>query len=337
MMPIDIPALPAIPEGLRLAAAQGSLVPFVGAGLSKLAGCPDWKEFAARSLGFFIDRGRVDYSYLEQLSALGPRVKLSLARGLEAEHGEKIDYSALLAPRGAAEIARGRRAYDALSRLAKVFITTNYDDWLDTVKSDPGDSATTTPNSSAPVAISRNVYYRRQDLTIDKLDNPNTVLHIHGSVKDPRSMVVTTSDYLDHYANHAQVGGALNENGYLVFLESLFRLKNVLFIGYGLEELEILEYVVQKARDAKARLARVEGKLEEPRHYMLQGFYSHQRDLAASLSKYYSDEIGVRLLPFSKDKKDWEQLVDVIEHLAEEVPTGSTLALRKRAELRELI
>ncbi len=62
MMAIDIPALPSIPEGLRLAAAQGSLVPFVGAGLSKLAGCPDWKEFAARSLGFFIDRGRVDYT-----------------------------------------------------------------------------------------------------------------------------------------------------------------------------------------------------------------------------------------------------------------------------------
>ena len=38
--------IPRIPDGLRQAAQRGRLVIFVGAGISKLAGCPDWSEFA---------------------------------------------------------------------------------------------------------------------------------------------------------------------------------------------------------------------------------------------------------------------------------------------------
>lgn len=336
-MPNAIEPLPSIPEGLRDAAAQGTLVPFVGAGLSKLGGCPNWSEFAAGSLRFFVGKGKIDYSYLSQLDSLPPRVKLSLARGLEAEHNETIDYVSLLTPTAAADIAKGKRAYDGLSKLANVFVTTNYDEWLDTRPSPqataPDGQGTMT---SAPI-LRRNLYYKLEDLTYDKLLVPNTVLHIHGSMKDRSSMIVTTKDYVERYANHARVGDTYRENGYLVFLENLFRLRNVLFVGYGLEELEILEYVIQKARDAKAPTRSVAGRREAPRHFMVQGFYSHQRDLAASLERYYAEEIGVQLLPFSRDKKDWAQLVEVIEYLASEVPAGSTLGLRKRAELRSLL
>ena len=41
-----IPPTPEVPPGLREAAQLTKLVPFVGAGASKLAGCPDWNEFA---------------------------------------------------------------------------------------------------------------------------------------------------------------------------------------------------------------------------------------------------------------------------------------------------
>lgn len=335
-MPDEIAPLPRIPEGLRTAATHGSLIPFIGAGFSKLGGCPDWKEFANRVLHHFVERGKIDYLYLEQISNLSPRVKLSLAKGMAAEHGMAIDYAALLRPSGDAAFARGRRAYDALSKLAKVFVTTNYDEWLDTVGPQSSAVGEQDTSASAPPTIRRNVYYNVDDLKYDRLDTPNTVLHIHGSMNDPDSMILTTSDYLNRYANH-QVGGAPRENRYLAFLESLFRNKNVLFIGYGLEELEILEYVVQKARDARNVAGPVQGRREEPRHFMLQGFYSHQGKLAASLERYFADEIGVQLLPFSRDKKDWEQLIDVIEHLGQQIPVGSSLSLQNRSELRNLL
>ena len=38
----EIPLYPPIPDRLRLAAKQGTLIPFIGAGVSQLGGCPGW-------------------------------------------------------------------------------------------------------------------------------------------------------------------------------------------------------------------------------------------------------------------------------------------------------
>ena len=51
--------IPAIPEGLREAAQLGILIPFVGAGVSRLAGCPSWKDFADDALKCLIDVGKI--------------------------------------------------------------------------------------------------------------------------------------------------------------------------------------------------------------------------------------------------------------------------------------
>jgi hypothetical protein len=42
---LAIPAIPEVPPALREAAQLTKLIPFVGAGASKLAGCPDWNEW----------------------------------------------------------------------------------------------------------------------------------------------------------------------------------------------------------------------------------------------------------------------------------------------------
>ena len=39
--------LPDMPPGLREAAQREALVPFVGAGASRIAGCPGWGDFAS--------------------------------------------------------------------------------------------------------------------------------------------------------------------------------------------------------------------------------------------------------------------------------------------------
>jgi hypothetical protein len=41
-----IPPIPEVPPALREATQLTKLIPFVGAGASKLAGCPGWNEFA---------------------------------------------------------------------------------------------------------------------------------------------------------------------------------------------------------------------------------------------------------------------------------------------------
>ena len=55
------------------------MIPFVGAGVSRLAGCPDWKGFADGALLDIIQQGKLSHSQLDQINHLSPRVKLSFA------------------------------------------------------------------------------------------------------------------------------------------------------------------------------------------------------------------------------------------------------------------
>jgi len=127
----EITLLPAVPPKLREAALRGTLIPFVGAGASRLAGCPTWTQFADRVLQGFVDGGKFSYGRLDQIRHLGPRIKLSIAQGLHAEHNLPIDYAVVIDPVGGYDNEIGRRLYGALAQLGRTFVTTNYDTWLD--------------------------------------------------------------------------------------------------------------------------------------------------------------------------------------------------------------
>lgn len=322
-----IESRPKIPQALRLAAFQGKLIPFVGAGVSQLGGCPDWNEFANAALKFFVKKGKLTHAQLNQISSLSSRVKLSVALDLQKQHDLPIDFKELLKP-SVAKKEIGDEVYANLSKLATTFVTTNYDDWLD--KNPPtAFRADESPSSSKPPNTSRQIFYERSDISVENLDVQNAVFHIHGSIRDQKSMVLTTVNYLDLYSSHRIDGKGNHENPFLTFLQILFQMKNVLFIGYGLNELEVLEYIVQKGIEI------LPNNNEEPRHYVLQGFFTHERELARSLESYFR-QFGIRLLPFSRDKYDWDQLVEVIEYFARKLTPGPPLGLTKRLEMEEL-
>jgi SIR2-like domain len=317
-----------IPETLRLASVQGNLIPFIGAGVSQISGCPNWNEFANRALTFFVENEKLNHAELDQISSLSSRVKLSLALELEEKHKILIDFKKLLEPQSSKKDI-GDKVYANLSRLATTFVTTNYDDWLDQNPMTPFSLDDGSP-SSRPPDNSRHPFYRRRDISVENLDVPNAVFHIHGSVHDRESMILTTVDYLDHYSSHRIDGDSNRENPFLTFLQTLFQLKNVLFIGYGLNELEILEYIVQKGFE------KIPKSNEAPKHYMLHGFFSHELGLARSLESYFQ-QFGIGLIPFRRDEQDWMQLVEVIDYFAREIPPRPTLALTKRLEMEELL
>jgi SIR2-like domain len=328
---VTIDPIPALPPGLRDAAFRGTLIPFVGAGASRLAGCPNWTEFADRTLRYFVDKAKFTHGQLAQLSQQPPRVKLSIALALQREHNLPINFDEILYPNGRNTNPKGRKLYEALSRLGKTFVTTNYDDWLDTTIAAPSPTAITQAESAAPtIGQKPRVFYRVNELTLDNLEQSNTVFHLHGSLLDPDSMILTTQDYVRHYANDRDATGPQGENKVLTFLGFLFSEKNILFVGYGLEELEILEYVV-----VKARLAAEAGRTEM-RHFLLQGFFSHEEQLARSLESYYA-ECGIELIPFLRDQKDWDQLIDILEEYARLAPAGAPLTVQILKEMEALL
>jgi hypothetical protein len=92
-----------------------------------------------------------------------------------------------------------------------------------------------------------NVVYRPERINPALLSQPNTVIHLHGSLREPETMIMTTSDYISRYAAYNRSSNdPQTENPVLTFLSFLFQHRTVLFIGYGLEELEILEYVLRR-------------------------------------------------------------------------------------------
>ena len=194
--------IPVVPDGLREAAQLGKLVPFIGAGASLLAGCPSWAEFADAALKSLIRDGRFTYSQLDQIRHLHPRVKLSLARSIALEKGGTIDFRPLLHPTPRRDHKNGCRLYRSLFTLAKIFVTTNYDEWLDEQIPEPTPAASpaTSPTSTPPVKPLQ-VIYKVDDLLPSLLSQSNTVIHLHGSLRDPAGMILTTRDYVRHYAN----------------------------------------------------------------------------------------------------------------------------------------
>ena len=103
--------------------------------------------------------------------------------------------------------------------------------------------------------------------------------------------------------------------------------KTVLFVGYGLEELEILEYIILKARTKNGM---------QVKHFLLQGFFSHERELMISLRTYFRD-CGIDLIPFLKDQEGWNQLLHVLEAFGQSVPASSPTVLQEFKEMEALL
>ena len=335
-MSSQIRSIPEVPSGLVEAATRGTLVPFIGAGVSNIAGCPRWSEFADRALDSLVKSGALSAAQRSQLSTLSARVKLSVAKLTAERKGVEIDYRGILHPsKEWSSHPNGRRIYSHISALSSKFVTTNYDDWLDialpTADLDIGDGRDRASESKRPEQR-RTKLHLPSEITADNfLLSPQTVVHLHGALLDPSGMVLSTSDYIKRYANDRLRGDEEEEeNRVLRFLEFLFREKTVLFLGYGLEELEILEYVIMKARATAGRQAKV------ARHYLLQGFFSFESEIFLSLKEYFLHECGIELVPFSRDEKDWAQLIDVLEAFAKALPVNNEMIVQELAEMEAL-
>lgn len=330
-MATNLAPIPPIPDGLREAALIGKLIPFIGAGASRLAGCPGWSEFADGALRQLIDKGKFTHSQLDQVKHLSPRIKLSIATSIAADAKTPIDYDTLLHPTPRADHKEGRRLYNSLFALGTIFVTTNYDRWLDERIAEPAPGATpaVSPATSPSSRVMRSIF-KIDDFLPAVLTQPNTVIHLHGSVVDPNGMILTTHDYIERYANDRGAESSATENRALTLLEHLFERHTVLFIGYGLEELEILEYVILKARRQRNTTD------NEARHYLLSGFFSHQSTLLSSMRDYYLRECGIELIPFLRDQKDHSQLLEVLEDFAQRIPASAPLVLQEEQELEDL-
>jgi len=280
---------PDLPPEIATAAETAELVVFVGAGISRMVDCPGWDQMANKVLDQLVPNG-IDYNELSQITRIAdPKKRLSFAKIIAKKHNLSIDYNAIFkATRTAGNV------YTYLNRFDSAFITTNYEKHL-------------APESSAKKPESDWRFHRRQDLLGVHLDKNGNVIHLHGCLDDPDNMIVTTRDYLEHYSSKEVPA----------FLTYLFAKKTILFLGYGLDEIEVLESIV---RNAGMKAGGEQGRI---RRFTLQGFFSAELGLANMLDEYYRETFGIQLIGFPKDKKNYSQQVEILAAWLRQMKFGS--------------
>lgn len=303
-----------VPEAIRVAAKHGELVVFVGAGVSVLCGSPTWEGFANAVIDAIEEPARLSFLEVEQLRAIqDPRRRLSIAMDLAEGANVNLGYEEILHPKGGKDL--GLETYRLLSALNPVFITTNYDKWFDHAPPPSLSGGAGAP--SEPVAPRQRMLVVGPDqFSTDLLFDRGAVFHLHGRCTEPRSMVISLRQYISHYSNPRVIA----------FLQEVFSKWTVLFVGYGLAELEILEYVIRAGAASKGSFARLP-------HYILYPYRSSEAAQTRFIERYFEKQCNVGVIKYPIDENGWGELRNVLREWQPQIDVRDASTIEKQTYL----
>ena len=285
----DIPKMP--PEIID-AIDNNNLLLFVGAGVSKLIGYPLWSELAKKLAQLAVDSHDLTLSEREVLLS-GEFTPMQIITVLckrfdskKPDSGiEKVITELSIDVKEDQKIAMKIAKY--LSAYNAPIVTTNADESLE--KQEPLND--------------RLRLYNFMDFDFEKFHN-YSIIHLPGSVRNKKGMVFTSEQYAEAYNVENDFGRKLKklfEKGW-----------TILFIGYGVSEFELLRYFL-KFKDDKVR-----------RMFILDGYLAKDK-IKYEFDKEYYESLGIYLLPYSREKNDYKQMLAVLKSWDKDVKT-KTLA-----------
>lgn len=306
-----------VPEEVRVAATMGRLTFFIGAGVSRLYGLPSWDGLANKMLGKLAESGKLNHSLVEILSKYSTKIKMSIAdfyfkesRNEDSKEYLNLTYqSALMEGISKEDIHKKIPIYKLIADCSVKLLTTNYDDLLsdvlnsistvedsnlaDTKIEQVSSSESTIPGKSK--LFNYTIFKSLDSLEEAALTQNNILVHLHGSLQNEDTLIASTHSYLKLY------GDKNNQDR----LNLLFQKQTVVFFGYGLDELEILDLILKSSNANKE-------SEQSPRFFLVLPLLSHETEILKHLQIYYS-QLGVNLLPYSIDTKSYHALTDVLE------------------------
>lgn len=298
----ELKEVPDIDPEILKAASSGKLVLFIGAGVSRIIGCPSWKEFALLQLKDLREKGAINFYEFKNLESLDARKLLSICRNIYKEKNIQSQSMASLLS-GKSEKLKEFSIYDDLYAFNAVYVTTNYEDYLDRAAQKPASKQTSISQATAQNSVETEsprsrVIMSKEQLLVSSLSN-GSIIHLHGSIHDEANAIVTIVDYMKHYEHDSKPA---------VLLEEIFNSYTVLFVGYGLEEYEILEFMISKSRTSKGEI----------KHYMLYPVFRRELNLLSFQEKYYRD-LGIQLIAYPIDENGYEQLATILRDWAKQI------------------
>lgn len=304
-----IPKILPVPKKIVEAVDNGTLAVFIGAGVSQLIGCKGWNQLAQDLVNRCFSTKKKDGSRLINFKEKETLIQdkdykktITICHSLLEKHGfENIFYEELKnSLKADEELLRSQNIYNELYYLRGLFITTNVDEHFDSKFE------------------STRIVWKEEEFNPSKIDR-NKLYHIHGSIKDKNSLVFTVPQYFKRYNNQT----------FRKFLETIFREYTVLFVGYGMAEFELLDFLITKFDPE------TEEKGKELKHFILLPFYRGEENILDFEQTYYRS-MGIEVLPYEKDEKGYWQLYEVIKHWNSEINQVSTYLYTTYEEIEDV-
>lgn len=294
MVDDDLP----IPRELRFKFLNNeNIAVFVGAGASRIMGYPSWDVLANRSIEYLLRQEYINYFDKSRIISeiKNPKEKLTIFHEIISKEKAKSFYENNF------KKEKDINPYKTLVKFDWIKITANIDgefykalgEYYLSAQKEITQLGKVESEASFPSEIKRP---RRitsgfnRDTSIDF----NTIYQIHGSIENIENAVITTRDYIKTYYSA--------DSGVRDFLEKIFQYYTVLFIGYGLQELEILENLTKQDRQ----------------HYALQGTYLGEQNLF-KIKKQYLKTLNIIPIPFYLDFDEYKRQIDVLDSWHKEI------------------
>ncbi|MBU5301007.1 SIR2 family protein [Clostridium sporogenes] len=297
----DIPEIPQIPDGIIQAVNDKKLAVFIGAGVSRLLGCWGWDRLASELVNCCFENGYINFKEKETIGYMNDQKKvITMCYGiLDFNNKKELFYEKMKkALEGDQQKIENKNIYDEISDFNALYITTNADEHFDN-KFLPG-----------------NIKYKIEDLDKDKL-NKEKLYHIHGSIKDRESLVFRVDEYIKRY----------NTKEFNDFMKEISSRYIILFIGYGLAEFEILDFLVTKFYDG-------EGKM--PKHYALVPYFKGEENIC-EYEQFYYKKLGINIVPYAKDTLGYDQLYEVIKKWRKDINVLSIVLQQSFKYIKECV
>ena len=315
-----------VEKELRHAIAEEdvNLTFFIGNGLSRILNTPSWEELADKMLKKLANHQVINQDISSLLLRQSAKTKISIADAYFRDKKllkEKVKENAIkeltyksiirnkITSESNLENEQENNPYKQLAKFAKLnlhivsnFITTNYDLKLYEALGDEGliQGTSKLPANWDPSKlslkeiISNKLFYffdnPEQFRSPGLVANKKILLYLHGSTKHEAEMIVSIKDYLKLY------GQSLDG------LKEVLEKQTIIIMGYGLNELEILELLYRN----------VLGVQEDAKIFLLLPYLSHEKTILMPLAKHW-EELSITILPYNVDENWHEEINKIIE------------------------
>ena len=294
------PPIPPIPPQIFDSIEKEKFMIFMGAGVSRLLGCLGWEDmckqlvYSCRRENIIDDMlrdGLIDiiknYNYKELLT----RCYAILDKSKRLDIYENV---IKLTCNGDIDKIRDYNAYDEILRMPAVYVTTNFDDIL------------------ANKFLMDRIKYKEGDFKLDI--NRETLYQIHGSISDIDTIIVTENDYYKKYTNKE----------FIEFLKYVFNEYLILFVGYGLNEMEINLLIYENILKKNYN------------NFLLKPYHDKNIHMYYSDALYYTSK-GVNILPYYIMNEKYELLLKVLRQWNYEIRNKTSKILEDMKAIDELI